>query len=236
MLVKHLCSFFFCLSVFVVHAQNSGADLLAKSITYHDPMGNWSTFNGQLDFTVLRPDAPNGERSVLINNKKEKFHFKAQYEEGALEYEVIKGKATTRWNDSENIPKDIAAKYRVTEDRPVMYRNYYTYLYGMPMKLKDPGTHIYPDIEIVNFYGKSCYKMKVTYDPTVGKDTWYFYFNTTNYALEAYQFFKDESKNDGEYILFEGLELFDNIKIPKDRKWYYNKDNKYLATDVLSNR
>ena len=101
------------------------------------------------------------------------------------------------------------------------------------MKLKDPGAHIVPDIQVVEFYGKTYYKMKVTYDPEVGKDTWYFYFNTKTYALEAYQFFKDESKNDGEYILFEGLKTIDRIKIPSNRKWYYNKDEKYLATDVL---
>ena len=233
MQVKHLILSLFCFGLFAVQGQQSAVELLNKSIAFHDPSDSWPTFNGQLDFIVERPDAPNGERRVLINNKKEKFYFEAQYETGKLEYEVIKGNAISRWNGSEDIPEEIAKKYRVTEGRPTMYRNYYTYLYGMPMKLKDPGTHIFPDIEVVNFYGKTYFKMKVTYDPKVGKDTWYFYFNTTSFALEAYQFFKDESKNDGEYILFEDLKTIDKIKIPKNRKWYYNKDNKYLATDIL---
>ena len=233
MQVKLLFLSFFCAVLFTVQAQQSAAELLDKSIAFHDPTNNWSTFKGQLDFIVERPDAPNGERRVLINNKKEKFHFEAQYETGKLEYEVIKGNAISRWNGSEDIPEEIAKKYRVTEDRPTMYRNYYTYLYGMPMKLKDPGIHIFPVIKVVNFYGKTYFKMKVTYDPDVGKDTWYFYFNTTTFALEAYQFFKDESKNDGEYILFEDLKIMDKIKMPKNRKWFYNEDNKYLATDIL---
>ena len=125
-------------------------------------------------------------------------------------------------------------KYRVNPDRPNMYYNYYSYLYGMPMKLKDEGTNIEPDYEILEFYGKNYFRIKVTYDPKVGTDTWYFYFNTTTYALEAYQFFKDESKNDGEYILFEGLKEINQIKVPRRRAWYYNKDEKFLATDVLN--
>ena len=75
--------------------------------------------------------------------------------------------------------------------------------------------------------------LQVTYDETVGKETWYFYFNPTSYALEVYQFFKDESKNDGEYILLSEEKLVNGIKMPKIRQWYYNKTNQYLATDTL---
>jgi hypothetical protein len=52
--------------------------------------------------------------------------------------------------------------------------------------------------------------------------------------MEVYQFFHDESKNDGEYILLTGEETINNIKMPKVRAWYYNKDQGYLGTDILS--
>jgi len=128
----------------------------------------------------------------------------------------------------------MAKQYRIAKDRALMYRNYYTYLYGMPMKLKDPGTKIHPDVTKVTKLGIEYNKIKVTYEESVGKDTWYFYFDPNTNALQAYQFFKDESKNDGEFILFEGELIVDGIKLPKDRKWYYNVDGKYLATDVLN--
>ena len=231
---RHLFTLFCLFSiVYTTHGQPSGAELLEKSIAFHDPTGNWPTFKGQLDFVVTRPNKPNGDRTVFIDNKNEHFLFVAKYENGELEYEVDKGSPHTLWNGEESIPEEVAKKYRVTKDRSIMYRNYYTYLYGMPMKLLDPGTQISPEVQEVDFYGKRYYKLKVTYDPQVGKDSWYFYFNTKTYALEAYQFFKDESKNDGEYILFEGLRTIDRIKMPKDRKWYFNKDEKYLATDIL---
>ena len=51
--------------------------------------------------------------------------------------------------------------------------------------------------------------------------------------MEVYQFFHDETKNDGEYILLSGIEIIDGIKMPKVRAWYTNKEEKYLGTDTL---
>ena len=114
-----------------------------------------------------------------------------------------------------------------------MYQNYYTYLYGLPMKLKDPGTIITDKIVRKKMKGKTYLVLKATYKKEVGKDTWYFYFNPKTYAMEIYQFFHDEAKNDGEYILLTGEETINEIKIPKNRAWYMNKDDKFLGTDIL---
>ncbi|MDA7764639.1 DUF6503 family protein [Flavobacteriaceae bacterium] len=41
-------------------------------------------------------------------------------------------------------------------------------------------------------------------------------------------------KNDGEYIVLKNELNVNGIFMPKDRSWYYNKDDKYLGTDYLS--
>jgi hypothetical protein len=51
--------------------------------------------------------------------------------------------------------------------------------------------------------------------------------------MEVYQFFRDESKNDGEYILLTEEVVVNGIKMPKNRAWYYNKNDGYLGTDIL---
>ena len=109
-----------------------------------------------------------------------------------------------------------------------------TYLYGLPMKLKDPGTILDPVVKRKKFKEKEYLVLKVTYEESVGKDTWYFYFNPLTFAMEVYQFFKDESKNDGEYILLNDEILVEGIKMPKNRSWYFNSNDKFLATDRLS--
>ena len=112
-------------------------------------------------------------------------------------------------------------------------RNYYTYLYGLPMKLKDPGTNLDSKVQKRTFKGKEYLVLKATYDQKVGDDIWYFYFDPTTYAMEVYQFYHDESKNDGEYILLKDMEEIDGVKMPKVRAWYYNSDDTYLGTDTL---
>lgn len=207
--------------------------LIDKSIEFHDPNDRWDKFEGRLNFDQERPGKENTTRKVYISNKNREFRFWAQYDEGLLHYQVNNDEGSYSWNGNKEISDDLAKKYRVEDSRAIMYRNYYTYLYGMPMKLKDASAIIDPKVELVEFYGKQYKKIKVTYDPATGDDIWYFYFNPENNALEAYQFFHDEAKNDGEYILFEELHEVDGIKMPRIRKWYYNKDEKYIAADIL---
>jgi hypothetical protein len=120
-----------------------------------------------------------------------------------------------------------------------MYKNYYTYLYGLPMKLKDPGTNIDPVIETKSFKEKEYLVLKASYDKEVGTDVWFFYFDPETYAMEIYQFYKTDENGEmlpdsGEYILLTEETLVSGIKMPKVRAWYYNKDDKYLGTDVLN--
>ena len=107
-------------------------------------------------------------------------------------------------------------------------KNYYTYLYGLPMKLKDPGTILDSKVQTKPFEGKEYLVLKVNYEEGVGKDVWYFYFDPNTFAMEVYQFYHDESKNDGEYILLEGLEEINDIKMPKTRVWYVNSDDIFI--------
>ena len=56
--------------------------------------------------------------------------------------------------------------------------------------------------------------------------------------MEIYQFYKTDDNGNlkpdsGEYILLSELKTISNIKMPKNRAWYYNKNDKYLATDIL---
>ena len=85
------------------------------------------------------------------------------------------------------------------------------------MKLLDPGTIIDNNVTEKKFAGNPAKVVKVTYDDEVGSDTCYFYFNPSSFALMGYQFFHDEDKGDGEYIVLAGLEEVNNIKIPKSR-------------------
>jgi len=114
-----------------------------------------------------------------------------------------------------------------------MLRNYYVYLWGLPMKLKDPGTIIHSEVQDTSFLEQPVYGVKVTYEESVGNDIWYFYFDKKNYALSGYRFYHHEADNDGEYISLQGEVEKDGFRLPQIRKWYTHKEGKYLGADIL---
>ena len=211
----------------------TGDLLLNKAISYHDPNGNWPTFNGELIVTMETPNNPNRDSNIVINLPEDYFYVKAVRDTLTTEYEVKKDGCTITFNGDTNFTEEVAKKNRLNCERANMYKNYYTYLYGLPMKLKDPGTHISDSITHKTFKGKEYLVLKATYDEAVGNDIWYFYFDPETYAMEIYQFFHDEAKNDGEYILLTEEETINGIKMPKNRAWYTNKEDKLLGTDIL---
>lgn len=212
----------------------TGKELLERAIKFHDPNNNWSTFKGTLFVTMETPNRPKRESKITIDLPNEYFSVSAKIKDNITEYVVNKGTHSFALNGNKNPSAEEIKKYNLSKKRGALYQNYYTYLYGLPMKLKDKGTIIHEKIKKKKFKGKEYLVLKVTYPKEIGKDTWFFYFNTKNYAMEVYQFFKDESKNDGEYILLSELETINNIKMPKIRAWYYNKDDGYLGTDFLT--
>jgi len=137
-------------------------------------------------------------------------------------------------NGSAEISDAKREEHRLDCDRVVLYRDYYTYLWGMPMKLRDPGTRLDPGVSDAVFQGRQVKSLRVTYDPEVGGDTWYFYFDPDSAALVGYRFFHDESANDGEYIVLEGEVSGGGLRLPKARTWFTNAEDRLLGTDTLT--
>ena len=210
-------------------------ELLDKAIAYHDPNGNWETFSGLLNIELEMPERPARISQVEINLPKEFFGLTVLGEDNTRRV-VNRGECTFKLNGSYDLSEEEIKKHRGDCERSTMFKNYYTYLYGLPMKLKDPGTQIEPKVYKKTFKGKEYLVLRVTYDQEVGSDIWQFYFNPTTYAMEVYQFFKNTDETTGEYILLTDEIEIEGIKMPKDRAWYYNKDDKYLGTDKLVKR
>lgn len=222
---------------FFIHAQSiTGQSLLEKSIQYHDPKDKWATFKGTLPLTETRPNGADRQSTLKLDNKKAYFYLDQNREGYRIEKIVMQDECSSKVNGSANFPDSLVQKFRLTCPQLQRIRNYYVYLWGMPMKLRDPGTQIDPKITPTTFQGKDVLSMKVTYDKAVGEDIWYFYFNPKNYALVGYRFYHDEAVNDGEYIPLVGEEIINGIRFPKTRTWYVNKDNRLLGADILEEK
>ena len=238
-MIRILLLSLFCFTFFSfpgLSAQDiTGNELLSRAIAYHDPDNAWHDFKATLFISLETPDHPVRKSEVTLNFPAEYFKLVVRTDSITTEEVIDKGlcslvvngrKIKNKTNDSSNNPQPCAT----TE----MMKNYYTYLYGLPMKLRDKGTILDPAVVKKSFKGKEYLTLKVNYEEEVGKDTWYFYFNPDNYALEAYQFFHNKAAKDGEYILLEGIESVKGIKIPKKRSWFNNKDSQLLGSDLLT--
>ena len=214
----------------------NAADLLDKSIAYHDPDAKWA--NWAASFIVLQktPEKPSSTTQIEINNALSLFETQSKKDGTIVRRKVLKDSCFYEVNGNTAPTKAEMEKHKLNCQRNQLFRNYYTYLYGLPMKLKDPGTILDPTLLDDNFQGKVCWGIKITYEAAVGKDIWYFYFDKKTYALIGYRFYHDEAKNDGEYICLEEEEEVNGIKVPKTRKWYMNQDDKFLGTDILQKK
>lgn len=226
-----------CLPLSLSSQHLTPSQLLDNAIAYHDPNGYWTTFNDTFNVTMTTPNTSPRISTITINLPAEYYKVSAKRDATTTTYIMDKGKCIMEFNG--NAINEAEAKTKnMSCDRAELYKNYYSYLYGLPMKLKDPSTNLDTKVVQKTFKGKDYLVLKATYDASVGTDVWYFYFNPKTYAMEIYQFYKTDSNgkvipDSGEYILLSEEAEVNGIKMPKVRAWYYNKDDKYLGTDTL---
>lgn len=233
---KPLLVFVFLLLIVPSFAQKSSVKsdwLLQKSIEYHDPEGNWGKKDLNWHFYESRPDNSFRISDMVWFPKKDIFQLTQQVGRDQLYRAVEKGACTSKINGFSDICQEDRERYRLSCERNTMLRNYYTYLWGLPMKLKDPGTLMNPEAKLTTFFGEELLEIGVKYEAEVGKDTWYFYFDPATYALKGYRFYHDESQNDGEYILLDGEITIDGMRIPARRTWYTHIEDLLLGTDEM---
>ncbi|MCX2743278.1 DUF6503 family protein [Mangrovivirga sp. M17] len=197
----------------VNNSSKNGKYILAKSLAYHDPKGQWPEFKGQLKFEenhIIDDSTVTRKTTVWLDNKTGEFRINR----GDTEIHGVE-------NDSCFIIKG-----NVDCERVFKLRNYYTYLWGLPMKLADEGTNIKENYKDTTFSDIPVYKITAEYDT----DTWDYFITKENYRLIGYQFVKKDGS--GEVIYLEDEIKVEGMKIPQIRRWY-TLDKKFLGEDIL---
>lgn len=227
-------SILFILAVPTFAQELTAEELLERSIQFHDPSGQWQTAKMELVISMETPSRSPRTSKVAINNETGEFGVSYVSKGHLLDYRVDGLDSATVLVDFQDATgrTDIDS-LDLSVDRARRWRNYYSYLYGLPMKLKDPGTIIDEEVRSDYFNGQQVLSIRVTYDESVGSDIWYFYFHPETYAMVGYRFYHDESINDGEYIVMDSMEIQNGMRIPKNRFWYVNEDSRFLGADMM---
>lgn len=219
----------------LIFGQMSSSDLIEASIAYHDPQGILASKRINMHFTETRPNGSERKSDVTIDISKELYIINRDVDDHHVSMKWHKNKSNFKLDGESKVSAEDIEKYNLNNDRLHKMKDYYRYLWHLPMTLNDPGTIVSDRAKTVTFNEQESLEIKVTYEPTVGADIWYFYFHPKTYALIGYRFYHDESANDGEYIILTDEFQSGTLRLPQKRAWYMHQDNKYLGQDILSN-
>lgn len=209
-------------------------EVIAKSIQYHDPMGLLERKSVTLSLTETRPGGSDRQTVVDINSAKRYFSMLRKVDGTEVRMTQDKDRFEFALNGRKDLTDKERSEHRLNVDRLTTMRDYYHYLWFLPMKLNDPGTVVDEEVKSREFFGREALEIRVSYTPEVGSDIWYFYFDPVSFGLIGYRFYHDESANDGEYILLEEEIVFGGVRLPQQRSWYTHQDGTHLGTDVLT--
>ena len=212
--------------------------ILDLAIDFHDPSGSWSTGTFPLTIESTRPDQDPRFTRLLLANGEQRFELEMERDGHHVENVVWRDeqgveRVANRVDGSAQISAELIDTLRLSDEAVLRRRNYHLYLYGLPMKLRDPGTRIEELATREEFEGRDGWAVRVTYDPEVGSDTWIFYFDPEDWQLFGYRFYHDETAGDGEYIVLEGLADVGGLRLPRERTWYTHQGDRLLGTDTI---
>lgn len=218
---------------------SAAADDLSQTLPlsqrHHDPKGVWFKSKIRLTIEEARTDGSTRTSLVVLDHPGSAFELKTRRDDRQIVMSVFREKTSATLDGRLDFSKEDAEKYGLTPESVLKRRNYYGYVFGLPMKLADPGTIVGIPVPIAKYEGRTYRKIRVTYDPKVGGDAWDFFFDPKTNALSGYRFFHDEAKGDGEFITLEGeIECGQGVRLPRARSWFMNKDRKALGTDTIT--
>ncbi len=219
--------------IFALLSSLTAEELLNRSIAYHDPHGHWQ--RGAFEITDLsrRPDGTGRHTVLRFDNARSRFEMESDIDGHALTIVVENDTVEVRLDGRADLSTDELERYRLTPAQVLTRRNFYLYLYGLPMKLRDPGTRLDPKVKETDYQGRAVYELRVNYDENVGSDTWYFYLDRETCALVGHRFYHDESAGDGEYAVLTEEVSGQGLRLPRVRKWYSNQSRELFITHTI---
>jgi len=211
---------------------SAAEELIARSIGYHDPAGLWDSGEIALRIMESRPNGVTRTVEVGIAPGSGAVEVRRETDAATVSFAVSGEEILRRAVDGDEKLDDVAlGEHGLDAERVMWLRNYYLFVWGLPMKLRDPGTIVDPEPMMDSYNGQDALKVRVTYDPEVGGDTWYFYFHPETARMIGYRFYHDESANDGEYIHLEGEIVSGGLRLPAKRSWFFHSNEEYLGDD-----
>jgi hypothetical protein len=212
----------------------TATDILNRCIAYHDPDGRWGRGTFAITDVATRPGGKGSRKVLRFDNARGRFEMESSVDSHALKIVVQKDEVVVRSLDGRAELSDAELdRFKLRAAQVLAQRNFHLYLYGLPMKLKDPGTRLDPKVREVDFQGRPVYELRVTYDKSVGSDTWNFYVDRKTFALVGHLVHRDQSAGDDEYAVLSEEVSGQGLRLPRVRKWHKSQGSEWFITHTI---
>lgn len=208
------------------------SEFLQKTLAYHDPEGRWPQLRARLYLSSADTAGQEHTFEIELDNATGYFAHISQQDGKEAVKGMADGKEFYLLDRNPDINAADREKYDLTLKSLKWVHSFYPYLYGLPMKLTDEGVTVTEADQQEELGGKTYRVLQVNFDAEVGSDNWFFYLDPETHAMEAYRFNHGKPES-GEYILLEDELVVEGVRMPKVRKWYWNKDKAYIGTDTI---
>ena len=216
--------------------------LLDKCLNYHDPENKWNTFAADIQVkTVIyraqkdSKDTLRDERnsSISLDNGNRYFTMERTTDGFALNRKVIADSICESTWDKPKLSAEDSIMKNLTCAEAADYRNYYRYMIGIPLVLRDKGAIVKDTIFTEKVYGKDYQVITVNYQPIAKEPTWYFYIDPSTYQMVRAKFVKPTEPGkqaSGEIIDLLKPVDFKGMKVFSQLYWMYLNEGR-LADD-----
>lgn len=195
----------------------SAKEIIDKSIAFHDQHHQWKDLNAEFKFDSRFTIAtfPIETLEISINIPTNEFQYVNSKRNINVKYS----------NDTCFSPScDGTCKaYSWT-------KGFYPYIWGLPMKLTDPGYSPEKEWQESNFNNSKCYAVDMHYE----NENFTFYFDQVSYQLKGFKFIKNEDSSHGEIVKLNNLYTFEGIQFPAHRTWL-KLDSSLIGTNEVLN-
>ncbi|QNP54324.1 hypothetical protein H9L05_21070 (plasmid) [Hymenobacter qilianensis] len=120
----------------------TGPQLVQQSIAYHDPQGKWPTLRTRLFFQSTSAAGQASTFEVELDNATGYFCHISHPGGREVVKGVVNGQEVLLLDGQPHFTAAEQKQYRLVAGAVQAARNFYTYLYGLPMKLRDAGTRV----------------------------------------------------------------------------------------------
>ncbi len=185
----------------------SGKQILKKSIAFHDPTSQWNNMQQKIiiqsDFVY--PDSAFNSLSIGLDNPNKR----VSYTNTTLAQRVDFTDTTC-----------MVVMGDKTCDQAAWTKNFYHFILGLPMTLRNEDGVIHESIVQTTFHDSPCYRVAVDFV----QEKWHFYFSVADYHLVGFAFNKN-FEHKAEEIYTDGLIDIDAMKLCKIRSWWITTDS-----------